>query len=65
MQFKTAPAPHAAAAVSVPLVMRRVLNYPPMLSWLVFAVPAVLFGADFIRYIACRFKLSRWRETRN
>lgn len=25
MQFKTAPAPHAAAAVSVPLVMRRVL----------------------------------------
>lgn len=44
------------------LVLRRALNYPPMLSWVVFAVPAIVFGADFVRLIACRFKLSRYRD---
>jgi hypothetical protein len=43
------------------VVLRRALNYPPMLSWVVFAVPAVLFSTDFIRLIACRAKLSRYR----
>lgn len=49
------------ACIIVALVLRRALNYPPMLSWVVFAMPAVLFGTDFIRLLACRLKLSRYR----
>lgn len=44
------------------LLLRRALNYPPMLSWIVFAVPAIVFGADFIRLFACRWKLARYRS---
>lgn len=44
------------------LVARRALNYPPMLSWVVFVVPLIVFGADFIRLLACRYKLSRLPE---
>lgn len=50
------------ACIVTALVLRRALNYPPMLSWVVFAVPAIVFGADFIRLLACRFKLSRYRH---
>ncbi len=51
------------ACIVVALVARRAMNYPPMLSWPVFAVPVVVFGADFIRLIACRIKLSRHRDS--
>ncbi|MDO8540794.1 MAG: hypothetical protein Q7S40_10195 [Opitutaceae bacterium] len=50
------------ACIFAALVFRRALNYPPMLSWVIFAVPAVVFGADFIRYFACRAKLARLRQ---
>lgn len=50
------------ACIFAALVLRRALNYPPMLSWVVFAVPALVFGADFIRYLSCRIKLARYRD---
>jgi hypothetical protein len=48
----------------VALVLRRVLNYPPMLSWLVFAVPAVLFSGDVVRFVYRRYKLARFVTSR-
>lgn len=45
------------------LLLRRALNYPPMLSWVVFAVPALVFGADFVRLLVYRIKLSRYRAS--
>lgn len=47
--------------VVVVLMLRRVLSYPPILSWVLFAVPAVLFSADFVRLLVCRIKLFRHR----
>lgn len=44
----------------IALIMRRILNYPPVLSWLVFAVPAVLFGGDVVRFFHRRRKLARF-----
>ncbi len=41
------------------LVLRKLMSYPPMLSWLVFAVPAVVFAGDFVRFLYFRLKLSR------
>lgn len=43
----------------VAMVIRRMLSYPPVLTWLVFAVPAVVFAGDFIRMMYYRFRLSR------
>lgn len=43
------------------LVIRKMLSYPPMLSWLVFAVPAVVFAGDFARLMYFRIRLSRLR----
>jgi hypothetical protein len=47
------------------IVLRRLLSYPPMLSWVVFAVPAVVFAGDFARLLYYRMKLARFRPEQN
>lgn len=46
------------------LILRRLLRFPPGLSWVVFAVPAVLFAGDVIRLLACGFKINRLQRSK-
>jgi len=45
--------------IIVALVMRRLLNFPPMLSWTVFAAAGAVFSGDLIRLVYRWIKL--WR----
>jgi hypothetical protein len=44
------------------LLGRRALNYPPMLTWVVLVVPAIVFGGDVARLFISRHRLKRFLE---
>jgi hypothetical protein len=45
--------------IVVALLLRRMLNFPPMLSWTVFAAAGAVFAGDLIRLGYHWFKLGR------
>jgi hypothetical protein len=50
---------------AIAIIARRMLKMPPALLTVVFVVALLLFGGDIWRFLSCRRRLKRMRESLN